>query len=132
MTITTAAQEVIRDFLRRCEVPYPAICLGHVSDTPSQLTLAVERGASREEIREIAARVLATEQKYLYPLVYPRSHFLWLTSTIGGFRFAASIFHPPGARRALKHGLLDVAERGLVLRDLDGNVVLPSQATSAL
>jgi len=131
MTITTAAAEVIRDFLRASDVSDPTICLAHVSDAPSQLTQAVERGANRTEIREIAARVLAAERKYLYPLVYPRSHFLWLTSTIGGFRFAASCFHPPGARRAFKHGVLDVAERGLVLRDLDGNIVLPARATGA-
>ena len=131
MTLTTAAAEVIRDFLRGSEVPDPTICLAHVSDTPSQLTQAVERGASRAEIREVAARVLTAERKYLYPLVYPRSHFLWLTSTIGGFRFAASCFLPPGARRAFKHGVLDVAERGLVLRDLDGSVVLPARTTSA-
>jgi hypothetical protein len=32
----------------------------------------------------------------------------------------------------MKRGLLDVAERGLVLKDADGTVVLPKPATGAL
>ena len=73
------------------------------------------------------------ETKYLYPAVYPRSHFLWVfTTTIDGFRFASPFFHPPYARRAMRKGVLDVAEQGLILKDADGKVVLPKQAENAL
>lgn len=78
-------------------------------------------------------KALAKERKYLYPGVYPRSHFLWIfTTVIEGFRFASPFFHPPYARRAMKRGVLDVAERGLLLRDADGSVALPKQESGAL
>jgi hypothetical protein len=41
-------------------------------------------------------------------------------------------FHPPYARRAMRKGVLDVAEQGLILKDADGKVVLPKQAENAL
>jgi hypothetical protein len=132
MTITTAAADMIRDSLRRSEIPHPVVYLVQVSKTPAEVDQAIKRGASRKETREIALRALTTEPKYLYPLVYPRSHFLWLTTTINGFPFVFRFFHPPGVRRAMRRGLLDVAERGLVLKDADGTVILPKHATSAL
>jgi hypothetical protein len=76
---------------------------------------------------------LAKETKYLYPAIYARSHFLWIfTTRIGGFRFASRFFHPPNARRAMRRGSLDVGERGLLLKEADGTIVLPKQGTGAL
>ena len=107
LTITPAAAEMIRDSLRRSELRHPVVCLGEVSkdlETP----------------------------RYLYPLIYPRSRFLWLTTEIAGLPFVPRFFHPRSARQAMKNGVLDVAARGLVLKDPYGTVVLPNDATSAL
>ena len=133
MRITSPAADMIREWLRCSAIAHPAVCLIQASNTPREVEQALNRGASRKEIEEIAVRELAKEPKYLYPGVYPRSHFLWIfTTTIDGFRFASPFFHPPYARRAMRRGVLDVAERGLVLKDADGKVVLPKQAESAL
>src|SRR6267378_4163938 len=133
MTITTAAADWIRDSLQRSDVPNPVVCLGHVCNTSAEITEALSRGANKKELQEITLRALESEPSYLYPLVYPRSHYLWIfTTTIQGFRFASLCFHPARARHAMKRGLLDVAERGLVLMDTDGTVVLPRQASRAL
>lgn len=132
MTITTAAADMIRDRLRRSDIPNSVVCLGQVSNTPIEVTEALKRGADRKELQEITLKALESEPRYLYPLVYPRSHFLWFTTTIQGFRFAPLFAHPPTSRRAMRRGLLDVAERGLVLKDADGTVVLPKQAAGAL
>ena|SRR6266850_5335873 len=133
MTITPAAAQMIRDRLRRSEIANPVVCLVQMSNTPPEVVQALERKASRKELEQIALAALAKEPKYVYPAIYPRSHFLWIfTTTIGGFPFASSLAHPPYARRAMKRGVLDVAERGLVLKDADGTVVLPKQAHGAL
>ncbi len=91
---------MIRDSLRRSEIPRPVVCLAEVSKN---------LGAPR----------------YLYPLIFPRSRFLWLSTQIAGLPFAPRFFHPRTARQAMKNGVLDVAERGLVLKDIHGAVVLP-------
>jgi hypothetical protein len=133
MTITPAAAEMIRDQLRRSEIANPVVCLVQTSNTPPEIVEALKRGATRKEIEQITLTALAKEPKYVYPAIYPRSHFLWIfTTTIGGFPFASPLFHPPYARRAMKRGVLDVAERGLVLKDADGTVVLPKEAIGAL
>ena len=133
MTITTAAATLIRDHLRRSTVPYPVVCLGQVSNTPAEVTEARRQGVKKKKLQEIAWRSLTSEPKYLYPLIYPRSHFLWIfTTTIQGITFASLIFHPGEAREAMKRGQLDVAERGLVLKDADGTVVLPKPTIGAL
>ena len=133
MTITTATADLIRDYVRRSELPNPVVCLGQVSNTPAEVTEALKHGADRKELQEITLRALESEPKFLYPLVYPRSHFLWVfTTTIQGLRFASLFFHPRTARQAMKRGLLDIAERGLVLKDSDGTVVLPKRAAGAL
>jgi len=101
MTITTAAADLIRDYVRRSELPNPVVCLGQVSNTPAEVTEVLKRGADRKELQEITPRALPFEPKYLYPLVYPRSHFLWVfTTTIQGLRFASLFFHPRTARQA--------------------------------
>jgi hypothetical protein len=133
MTITTAAADRIRNWLRGSGIADPVVYLIQTSNAPPEIEQALKRGATLKEIRQIAPMALAKETKYLYPGIYPRSHFLWIfTRRIGGFRFASPFFHPPHARRAMKRGLLDVAEKGLLLKDADGTVVLPRQATGAL
>ena len=133
MTITTAAAEMIRERLRRSPMAHPVVCLTQMCRSPTEVEQAIKRGASRKELREIALKALPAQRWYLYPCIYPRSHFLWIfTTTIAGLRFASPLAHPRGARLAMKRGTLDVAERGLVLKDADGTVVLPEPATSAL
>ena len=133
MTITPAAADMIRERLQRFETAHPVVCLMQVSNSPPEIDQAIKRGVGRRELEEIALRVLAKEPKYLYPYIYPRRHFLWIfTTVIDGFRFAAPFVHPPAARRAMTRGTLDVAEKGLVLKDADGTVVLPEAGTSAL
>src|SRR5882762_8564064 len=133
MTITNAAAEVIREWLRASSaLSYPVIYLCQASDTPTEITEALKRGTSRKELQQIAHRTLKSERKYLCPLVYPGSYFVWLTTTINGFRFASRLFYTRAVRRAMKNGVLDAAERGLVLKDADGTVVLPTSAVGAL
>ncbi len=135
MTITPAAADLIRDWLERtgAGIADPVVYLIQTSNVPPEIDQALKRGATRKEIQQIAPIALAKERKYLYPGIYPHSHFLWIfTTRIAGFRFASRFFHPSHARRAMKRGLLDVAERGLLLKDADGTVVLPRQGTSAL
>ena len=133
MTITDAAAEVIRHWWRgSSKLPYPVIYLVQASETPPEITEAVKRGASTKELEEIAQKALKSVPRYVWPAVYPGSRFIWLTSTINGFRFASCLFYPSPVRRAMKNGVLDAAKRGLVLRDAKGKVVLPASATDAL
>lgn len=130
MTITAEAADLVRDALRTSPIAHPVVYLAQISNTPLELDQAVRRGAGPAELREIASRTLASETRYLYPVIYPRSNFLWVfTTRIAGLCFAAAFFYPRSIRRALKTGVLDVAQRGLVLKDADGNVVVPATAT---
>jgi hypothetical protein len=132
MKITSSAADYIRDLLRRLKVPNPVVCLGESSDTPPHIGEAVRREPHNKEVLAMAAKAFEAGPRHLYPLIYPRAHFLWLFTTIQGIRFAPAFFHPPHIRHAMKRGLLDVAERGLVLKDANGNVVSPKPATGAL
>jgi hypothetical protein len=133
MVITDAAAQVIREWLRASsELSRPAIYLGQVSDVPAEVAEAQMRGADRKELAEIAKRALKSQPRRLCPLVYPSSHFIWLTTKIGGFRFASPIFYSSAARRAMKNGVLDAVDRSLVLRDSNGKVVSPTNANGAL
>ena len=129
MTITNAAAEEIRRCWRRsADLSYPVIYLVQVSKTPRDVTDAIERGASRKELQEISQKAMKSVPRYLFPAIYPGSRFIWLTTTINGFRFASRLFYASPIRRAMGNGILDVAERGLVLKDADGTVVLPDAA----
>jgi hypothetical protein len=134
MMITGAAATLIQEWWLRgsSQVTYPVIYLVQASDTPPEMDEARKRGESREEYLEIARKAIDSQARHVYPAVYPGSRFIWLTSTIGGFRFASVIFYPPVVRRAMKCGVLDIAERGLVLKDAHGTVVLPSSPATRL
>ena len=132
MTITTSAADFIGDLLRRLKVPHPVVCLGECMDTPHHIGEAVRREPHNKEVLAMAAKTFEAGPRYLYPLIYPRAHFLWLFTTIQGIRFAPTFFHPPHIRHAMKHGLLDVATRGLVLKDANGSVVAPRPPRGAL
>lgn len=133
MTITPAAAEVIRDSLRRSELRRPVVCLVQSCNTPSEILAALQRGAAKDELEQISRAALANEPMYLYPGIYPSSRVLWiLKTTIAGFPFASRFAHPSYARDAMKTGVLDVAERGLVLKDKHGRVVMPRAAGGAL
>ena len=125
--ITSAAAEVIREWLRASSsLSHPVVYLGQASNSPPEVTEAVKRGLRGKELEQIARRALKSQPKYLYPLVYPSSRFMWLTTTIDGIRFASLVFYPRGVRSAMKNGSLDAAGRGLILRDAHGAVVLPT------
>jgi hypothetical protein len=95
MRITSSAADMIREWLRRSVIVHPTVCLIQASDTPREIEQAINRGASRTEIEEIFLKESVKETKYLYPAVYPRSHFLWVfTTTIDGFRFAVAVGMP--------------------------------------
>ena len=128
MTITAAAADLIHKWLRTSEQRHPVVQLVVVSDVPPELSDdGLKSRVSRAELEQIAMAALAKLPKYLYQAVYPRSHFLWIfTTKIGGFRFASLFFHPRHARAAMKRGVLDAAERGLILRDANGTVILPT------
>jgi hypothetical protein len=133
MAITDAAAQVIQRWLRTSsDLSYPVIYLVQASDTPAEVTEALKRGTSRKELAKIAKKALQSVPRYVWPAVYPGSRFVWLTTTINGFRFASRLFYPPPVRRAMKNGVLDVAERGLVLKDAKGTVVLPANAAGTL
>ena len=133
MTITSAAADVIREWLRSASgVAYPVIYLGVASNTPEAVDKALKQGASRKELEEVTLNAMKSEPKFLYPLVYPGSHFLWLSTNISGFRFAARVFYPSHVRSALRNGVLDAAKRGLLLKDAEGRVVLPANGAGAL
>ena len=133
MTITNAAAEIIRCWLQgSSDLSYPVIYLVQASDTSPEVNEALKRGVGRKELQELAHKDMKSMPRYVWPAVYPGSRFVWLTSTINGFRFASRLFYPPRVRRAMKNGLLDAAERGLVLKAADGTVVLPGNATGAL
>src|SRR5882724_5244463 len=105
MTITTAAADVIRDWLRGAGIADPVVRLIQTSNTPPEIEQALKRGATLKEIRQIAPMALAKETKYLYPGIYSRSDFLWIfTMRIGGFRFASRFAYPSYARRAMNRG----------------------------
>ena len=133
LTITTAAAEMIREWLGRSPLRDPVVCLVQTCDTPPEISQALKRGVSKKELEQISEAALARVPKYLYPAIYPRSRFLWIfTTTISGFPFVRPFAHPPYARRAMKRGVLDVAERGLVLKDADGTVAMPQPPAGAL
>jgi len=132
MTITNSAADFIRDLVLRLKVPHPVVCLGECMNTPRHIADAVRREPHNKEVLAKAVEVFEAGPRYLYPLIYPRAHFLWLFTTIQDIRFAPIFFHPPHIRRAMKHGLLDVATRGLVLKDANGTVVAPRPPKGAL
>jgi hypothetical protein len=131
MVITATAANMIREWVQGSAIPHPVVCLVQTSDVPAELDEALKRGLRGKELEEISLTALRKVPKYVYPAVYPRHQFLWMYRNIAGFSFAPLFAHPPSARHAMKTGLLDTAERGLVLKDANGTVVLPTQTSDA-
>jgi hypothetical protein len=124
MIITDAAAEVIREALRRTSVPKPVVYLIEATpdgDMPPEVASALRHRASEKSIRDALAKTVHLP-RYLFPAIYDLTLSRWLFSRkIGGFLF----FCPPGLRGEMKRGTLDVAPRGLVLKDAKGAVVRP-------
>jgi hypothetical protein len=130
MVITDAAAQVIREWLRASSnLSRPAIYLGRVSDVPTEVAEAQKRGVDRRELADITKQALKSQPGRLCPLVYPSSHFIWLTTTISGFRFASFLFYSSPTRRVMKDGVLDAIDRSLVLRDANGKSFYPQMQT---
>ena len=127
MTITDAAAEVIRNALRRSSVDRPVVYLIEATpdrDLPPEVADAVRSGANAESIRELIAKA-GHMPRFLFPAIYPRTGFRWLFSRrIGEFLF----FCPPPLRGVMKGATLDVATRGLVLKDGNGTILMPKRA----
>jgi hypothetical protein len=123
-TITDAAAEVTRNVLRRTSVPKPVVHLIEITkekDVPSEVASAFRVGASEESTRDGVARLMQLP-KLLIPAIYHQTPFRWLFSKkIDGLLF----FCPPGLRAEMSGATLDVAERGLVLKDAHGAIVRP-------
>ena len=74
MTITPEAADLIRDWLERAGagIADPVVYLIQTSNVPPEIEQALKRGATREEIRQIAPMALAKEGKAFYPGLSPR------------------------------------------------------------
>ena len=131
MEISEAAMTLIRERIRGSEVCDPVVYLVQCTagkKVPPELAKAILGGAPEATIREMSLRLMGDSQKeplFLEPAVYPRKQLLRLFfKTISGIVF----FAPPGLRGLMKKGLLDVAvDRGLVLKDSNGHVLLPKR-----
>ena len=128
MTIPEAAAEVIREALRRSRIDDPVVYLIEATpdrELPPEIADAVRHGASDESIREVFPK--ATDMpRFLFPAIYPRTGFRRLFSKqVGEFLFVC----PADLRVMMKDAVLDVARRGLVLKDANGTVVKPRPAT---
>jgi hypothetical protein len=136
LTITTAAAKVVRRWVEGSSLRLPVVHLTVARETPREINAAIDRGATQQEVQRLARdpTILESWVWRLYPVVWPASRNLWMYSTTReGFRFAPRFRYPPRVRRALKTGVLDVAENGgLVLKDASGTIVLPEPIERAL
>lgn len=128
-TITTAADHLIRTALSKTRVEDPVVCLLEASEeikVSPQLGRAIIDGADPSRIRELAQAERPSDlqrgRRVLVPAIYPRSQFprRYLV-TLAGIPFVVS----PNLAKKLKGGTVDVAERGLLIRDAAGTVVMP-------
>ena len=137
MEITEAAMARIRERVSSSQIADPVIQLCECTagrKVPAELGKAILEGAPEATIRELSLRLMGdsrNEPRYLEAFAQSRKTLPLLYrlffKTIQGFVF----FAPPGRGAKLKHGILDVAARGFVLKDQNGNVLLPrSMATN--
>jgi hypothetical protein len=95
---------------------------------PPELGKAILNGEPEATIRELSLKLMGdprNEPFYLEAVALSRKtlpllHRLFF-KTISGFVF----FAPPGQRAKMRQGVLDVAARGFVLKDRNGQVLLP-------
>lgn len=128
-TITTAADQLIRAALNKSRVPDAAVYLLEASDeikVSPQLGKAIIDGADESRIEGLARAErpsdLLSRPRHLVPAIYPRSQFpkKYLV-TLNGIPFIV----PPNLGKKLRDGTLDVVERGLVIKNAAGEVVMP-------
>jgi hypothetical protein len=131
MEITDTAMARIREAISSSRVTDPVVHLFECTagkKVPPELGKAILDGAPEPTVRELSLRLMGdprNEPFYLeaVPLsrkTLPLLHRLFF-KTISGFVF----FAPPGQRAKMRRGVLDVAARGFVLKDQDGQVLLP-------
>jgi len=128
-TITTAADHLIRAALSNTRVRDPAIYLLEASEevkVSPELGKAIVDGADESRIKEMAKAELPDDflsrPRHLVPAIYPRSQFpRRYVVTLDGIPFVV----PPNLAKKLSGGTLDVAERGLVVKNAAGDVVMP-------
>jgi hypothetical protein len=129
LTITAAADALIRKALAETRVEGPVVYLIEVSppiEVPAELRKAIAEDSDEAKIRKLAedqfSENLLKGPRRLVPAIYPRTQFpkRFLT-TVDGIPFVV----PPNLEKKLEGATLDIADRGLVLRNADGVVVLP-------
>jgi hypothetical protein len=131
MEITEAAMARIRERVSSSRSPDPVVQLCQCTagkKVPAEIGKAILEGAPEATIRELSLRLMGdsrNEPLYLEAYAQSRKTMPLLCrlffKTIRGFVF----FAPPGLRAKMKHGVLDIAVRGFVLKDQNGNVLLP-------
>lgn len=107
----------------------PAIYLLEASEevkVSPELGKAIVDGADESRIKEMAKAELPDDflsrPRHLVPAIYPRSQFpRRYVVTLDGIPFVV----PPNLAKKLSGGTLDVAERGLVVKNAAGDVVMP-------
>ena len=137
MEITDAAMARIRERIVSSRITDPVVQLCECTAgkrVPPELGKAILDGAPEATIRELSLRLMgAPKNEPLYLEAFAQSRktmpllYRLFFKTIRGFAF----FAPPGQRAKMKHGVLDVAPRGFVLKDQKGNVLLPRPMTTS-
>jgi hypothetical protein len=131
MDITEAALARIRETVSSSRVTDPVVHLYECTagkKVPPELGKAILNGEPEATIRELSLKLMGdprNEPFYLEAVALSRKtlpllHRLFF-KTISGFVF----FAPPGQRAKMRQGVLDVAARGFVLKDRNGQVLLP-------
>ena len=131
MEITEAAMTRIRETVNSSRVSDPVVHLLECTAgrmVPPELGKAILNGAPEAMVRELSLKLMGdprNEPFYLEAVALSRKtlpllHRLFF-KTISGFVF----FAPPGQRAKMRQGVLDVAARGFVLKDRNGQVLLP-------
>jgi hypothetical protein len=128
--ITASALDLIRKRLSQTSVSDPVVYLIEASDparVPPELRDAIANGEDESVIRHIASKAYGENfekgRQQLVPAMYPRSQFpKRFVIDVCGIPFVV----PPNLSSKLKGCTLDLTTNGLVLRDANGAVVMPS------
>ena len=130
MHITSQAEAVVRDAVRRSSVARPVVNLveaGPALAVPPGAARAMLRGDRKEYVQRmrVELKAHAHEPRRLLAAIFPRWQYPWPFS----MRVKDLFFvRPPDIFSAMREAVLDVEEGELVLRDAAGNVLLPKSS----
>lgn len=128
--ITAPALDLITKRLSQTRVPEPVVYLIEASDPariPPELRDAILNSEDESVIRDTASKVYGDDfekaRQHLVPAIYPRSQFpKRFVIDVNGIPFVV----PPNLSTKLQGCTLDLGADGLVLKDANGTVVMPS------